>query len=431
MKNSTKMRKGIESYIRFLICFLIIFIAFRNILELLIGTSVKLIPDISIILLFILFVIYKKGKVEIKKYDIFIIAFLAIAFVNTVAIQKIGLYPYIYEVRSIMVYYILFFVIRNFEYSKKYQLILSKLLQNVTFVLFVLGVIEKISGKKILFPGSVSESILYADNFGRVYSMFFNPNTYGAFLVISFFIVLYFEGKTTLVYSIVTCTSLLLSMSRSSIIIFIAGIILYELADKKKGIIRKTNYWRILTIILIAGIIYTGCEKVTEIVTKTTETRMGESGSDILNNTSTVLDRVKELSDSEIIAKSNSDGRVFYLKTGLKIFKEYPVLGTGFGTYGSAASMNWEPPIYEKYGLQYGFYSDNEYIKDIVETGIVGVVLLILFCISILYDYRKNFFCIFMCLIIGWLGLFYNVLEVQIVAFLFWTVLGIEAKKIG
>ena len=417
---------GVEKFAKFLVLMLIVFIPARNVLELWLGTIIKIIPDVTILTLALLFFVYKKGRVKLRSYDYFIVLFLMIAFVNTVLIQKISVVTYIFEVRSIMVYYILFFVIREFEFEKEYMKMFTKLLRCITYVLFVFGVIEKLWDKMILFPYSVAETIIYADNYARVYSLFFNPNTYGAFLVISFFYVIHFEKeKKHMLYKVITIASLLLSMSRSSILILMIGLGVYAIMFRKNIVFSKALIIQVTIIILSALMIYTACETIVSI-----RHHSYENGGDDGEGTS-VLDRFSALKSEEIIEESNTDGRLFYLKTGLKVFKDYPVLGTGFGTYGSAASMNWEPPIYEKYQLKYGFYSDNEYIKDLVETGTVGVMCLLMFCVSLIYVYKNKYFSVFMCVVVAWFGLFYNVLEVQIVAFLFWTVLGIQGKKLG
>lgn len=448
MANMKNGQYIIEKYINCLLLFLAVFIPSRNVLELFLGTYVKSIPDILILGLAFLYFVYVKGRIKIKLYDVFIIVFLGVAFVNTIVFQQIDLYVYIFEIRSIMVYYALFFVIRNFEFKEDKMLLFAKVLRIVTYVLFVFGLIEKLGNKNILFPASVAESIIYADNYARVHSLFFNPNTYGAFLVLTFFIVIHYEkDKKLILYKMITMISLLLSMSRSSIIILGMGLIAYGLVFKRKELFKKELILQVVVIACVSLIAYAACEKATEYIQYAKELKaleeaeleenVAETNTDkkTSNNkntanvpkhkTTTVYDRMNDLKGEEILVQSNADGRLYFVKTGLKVFKDYPILGTGFGTYGSAASMGWEPPLYEEYGLPYGFYSDNEYIKDLVETGIIGVLLLIAFCVSILYSYRKNIFSIFFCIIIGWFGLFYNVLEVQIVAFLFWSILGV------
>ena len=75
----------------------------------------------------------------------------------------------------------------------------------------------------------------------------------------------------------------------------------------------------------------------------------------------TMFDRLKEMNSEEIVEQSNLVGRIFIVKTGIQIWKDNAILGTGFGTYGSGASMAWIPEIYEQYGIPAGCYSDNEY----------------------------------------------------------------------
>lgn len=475
---STKERVKIkyEFLMKGLLLFLLVFIPFRNILETLIGTYIKLIPDIAILLLILCFPVLYKEKIKIKSYDICFGLFLLVAFINTVFIQQIGITLYIFEVRSIIIYYLMFFVIRNFEFSSKYKLLLCKVIRYITYSLLVLGLVEKLSRKTVLFPKSVAESIIYEDNFARVYSMFFNPNTYGAFLVLSFFIVLYFEKKRLLMYKITVMVSLLLSMSRSSILLLIFLLVLYAVVIERKTILKnKIKVCGQALFVLLASLsFYTVCEYTADKVwiakqeknqeyTANTDAGVktdkeagsdagtaagsgtvtksdGEAASDVQaktgqvqtpakEKTTTVYDRIGELKTEEIVEKSQTDGRLFFLMKGIEIFKDHPILGTGFGTYGSAASMNWEPPIYEEYGLPYGFYADNEYIKDLVETGLIGVILFGAFLLSILYAYRTRHFAVLFCIAVGWFGLFYNVFEVQIVAYLLWLLLGIESKR--
>lgn len=454
-----------EFFMKGLLLLLLVFIPFRNVLETLAGTYIKLIPDISVLLLTLFFLVLYKEKITIKIYDICISLFLIIACINTVFIQQIDITIYIFEVRSIIVYYLLFFVIRNFKFSLEYKLFICKLIRYITYALFVLGIIEKLSRKTLLFPKDIAESIIYEDNFARVYSMFFNPNTYGAFLVLSFFIVIYFDKRALLLYKVVVIVSLLLSMSRSSILLLIFFLFIYLIAIERKRILenKKKVCGQTLLILLMSLLFYGMCEYATNKIWTMRQDKNDEYVADQnvgreLNNeyeeetgiksnlneksaaqenqntknsleTTTVYDRIGELKTDEIIKESRTDGRLFFLKKGFQIFKEYPILGTGFGTYGSAASMNWEPPIYEKYELPYGFYADNEYIKDLVETGLIGVMLFGTFLLSILYDYKSKGFVVVFCIAIFWFGLFYNVFEVQIVAYLLWLLLGMENRE--
>ena len=56
------------------------------------------------------------------------------------------------EVRSLAVYYILYVVIRNYKFEQNYILKICKCIRGLTYLLFVLGMIEMLSSKMLLFP---------------------------------------------------------------------------------------------------------------------------------------------------------------------------------------------------------------------------------------------------------------------------------------
>ena len=107
----------------------------------------------------------------------------------------------------------------------------------------------------------------------------------------------------------------------------------------------------------------------------------------------------------------------------LAVFRRRKI-GFIFQAFNLVSSINVWENIVLPIGLD-GKKVDKEYIKDIVETGSVGFLLLCLFLVSILYEQRKKPLNILICIMVGWFGLFYNVFEVQIVAFLLWGYLGV------
>ena len=419
MNKLEKLENITITYSKCLVLFLMCFIPFRNELELLLGTYIKVLPDMMILILLMGYVISQRGRVKIQLSDIIFCLFFLVALINTIFIKKISISIYIMEVRSLAVYYILYVVIRNYKFEQNYILKICKCIRGLTYLLFV---IEMLSSKMLLFPKSVAESIIYADNFSRMYGMFCNPNTYGAFLVLTFFFVIYHaKGEKLWVYKCIALASLFMTMSRSSLLIFIFVGILYilifrkELLENKKALILQ---------IIIVGLISIGIYMLS-VVGRESMVKYINAGTTAEEAETTMFDRLKEMNSEEIVEQSNLVGRIFIVKTGIQIWKDNAILGTGFGTYGSGASMAWIPEIYEQYGIPAGCYSDNEYIKDIVETGSVGFLLLCLFLVSILYEQRKKPLNILICIMVGWFGLFYNVFEVQIVAFLLWGYLGV------
>lgn len=422
-----------------LILFLCVFIPFRSPISDLTASAAKLIPDLLIIGLLIWYAIEIRFRFDFKIQDILFISYVGVSAVTTVFFNDVPLGILLMQIRSISVNYLIYFVVRNFNYGKKEFIMMVKVLQIVTYVLFAFAVVEKITSKSVLFSQEVAMGIIYPSNFARVYSLLYNPNTYGLFLSVAFFTSAYksfFLGiKNNIAFYIVSITSIFMSMSRSTLIIICVGIVVFlalllmsksAKKDWKRVIVRTvivvvavgviTNVLSIGTTIYYDNVINNN-EGVSEQLSTVAKDSMGLS----------TADRLSEMRDDEIYENSATNGRIFSVTTGLKIFRKYPIFGTGFGTYGSGASLNWNngkgPATYEEFGVFYPFYSDNEYIKVLVENGLVGALLFVAFLIFVLKASLKNSLKFFMCILMAWYGMFYNVMEIQVGTMLFWSIL--------
>ncbi len=500
MKLNWKKPKDLFEFAAFfLLVFLCAFIPLRNIGEYYFGTAIKLVPDVLILLLFVWHVLRVRFRLKFLPQDFLFLAFLLVAGINTVFVKHLGIGPFVFQVRALGIYYIFYFVLRNVRLEKGRLACVLRVLQGCVVLLSFFGVAEKIYSKSILFPKAWADEILYASNYARVYSFFNNPNTFGLFLTLVFFFSLFCHlqhGLRTnaLVYGVLL-GSLLLTMSRSSMIAIVLGSIgvfcylfvrrrelltwklllssaaallycfllyfgmiagVWAYAVGGAGILlylvvrfRKISPWRaslgIVAALLLTVVLYRGaldCAKAYMDYVKELEIQQSQGdgtsggGTGLLQNPVVqesikveANNRMENTLTEEERTHSAADGRFYSLKTGLKIFREHPVLGTGFGTYGSAASRNYDTYIDEQYDLPNSFYSDNEYIVVLVETGIVGTVLFALFLLSILWHYRRDYAKICACVLIGWFGLFYNIFEVQIGAMLFWVFLSLSSGK--
>ena len=482
-----------------ILVFLCAFIPLRNICEYYVGTAVKLVPDVLILLLFFWHVWRVRFRLKFLPQDFFFLVFLLVAGINTVFIKHLGIGPFVFQVRSLGIYYIFYFVIRNLRFEKRHLVIVLRVLQSCAVLLSLLGFVEKIYSKTLLFPAEWAKGIIFSSNYARVYSLLNNPNTFGLFLTLLFFfsVVCFFvyEIRTSvLVYGILVGT-LLLTMSRSSLIAFGIGtvFVLLYLFFKKRAVLslrfllvciaaflycffvyagiltgvlayavgalfvgayafsRCRNFLSLRRALAVAALLVIGvllyrgaldCAKAYVDYKNAEQAGQGEDAQpddktqDLLKNPvvqeSTKVEannRMENTLTEEERTHSAADGRFYSLKTGFQIFREYPVLGTGFGTYGSAASRNYNTYIDEQYDLSNNFYSDNEYIVVLVETGAVGTLLFALFLLSILWTYRRDYVKICACILIGWFGLFYNIFEVQIGAMLFWVFLSLQNGK--
>lgn len=400
-----------------------VFIPFRELISLYTFSFVKVIPDLCVLIALIAFLIYKKFWFKFDKVDIAFLAFLAFGFVTTVLFNHLEISRYILECRSIALYYILYFILKNIRISDEISQKVGRVLQYVVLIIVIFAIIEKVTYKELLFPEVWKNDIIYMNNYIRAYSFFNNPNSFAAFLIFAFIYIYQIFGnpwdKRNAPFTLLTFVGILISVSRSTIIllgVFLIGVAIlkkyYMLKKQKKGLFTKNT----LIIILLSFVCWGCIEGASKLYMEHISTNTYEG--DI-----TSIDRFNELVSNEIVENSSSDGRIYSIKTGLEVFDDHKIVGTGFGTYGSSASLMRGSPIYEEYDIREGFYSDNEYIVILVETGVIGSLIALAFIGTIIYDNKYDLFKILACVVFGGLGMFYNVLETQGLAFLFWMTL--------
>ncbi len=416
-----------------LMVFLSIFIPIRLPLADLTLSSIKAVPDALIVLLFVSYLIAARFRFQLLPQDGIFLAFAAVALVSTCVVNGYGIGRYIYQMRAIALMYVLYFVLRDVKLSQKQWIRIIQTLQVMTVILLLFAAIEKISFKLIAFSFDVAAGIYSPDNYARVYSLFYNPNTYGTFLV--FVLVLsvlkhrYWNDKTpSVVYGIIVA-QLYLSMSRSSIMILALGLVLllaWDIKERRfKGNLKRyaVNVLTcLLCTVILSGALNAGNRWFYNTYLTDAE---GEYALLLKSMEYSMSSRFGEFGQANMYDNSHNL-RIFFFQTGLKVWEEHPVVGTGFGTFGTSASLNYGSPLYAQYGLAENFYADDEYITILVETGAVGAALFGCFLLSILWQYRRNPFKIFFCLAFGWYGIFFNIFEVQIAALLFWTALSMD-----
>lgn len=438
-RECSPLLKKVTYYFMIFLCF---FIPLRSPIADLTFQSIKAIPDVIIVLLAFWYVISIRFRLRFKIYDIFFLAFLGAAFISTVFVNDVGLMPFIFQVRSIGIYYILFYIARDMHFETKQYIKLVKILQIVSLVLFAFAIIEKITSKTVLFPVELAESILSPTNFARVYSLLYNPNTFGLFIVLVLFASLcldfYCNTKTNIFIYISFGVSIFMSMSRSTLIILFVGlalILVQLIIDKKLAVAWKSLVKKAVIVVVSMTIIVGATNALSNLYyenvilksDKLSQQQQGQVGNSLGVSTG---DRLSEMGTSDMYVSSSVDGRIFSVTKSIEVFKDHPVLGAGFGTFGSAASMNYKPAIYDQYDIPFPFYSDIEYAKILAENGVVGVVLFAAFLLSILWFYRKDRYKILICITIGWFGCFFNIFEVQIGAAFLWMTLSFVESNI-
>ena len=423
---------NIDNIVSITLMLLIIFLPLLGLLETYISSYLKLIPDALVVTLFILVLITKKVNIFIKKVDLLFILFLTMGAISTF-INKYSLYTYLVQLRSITIYYFLYFILRNYVIKDRQIKKINITLKVITIILFIHSVIEIIFNKMILFPSIWASSIKYADNFTRSYGLFNNPNTLALFALMTYIFLDENDKQKDCLYKTMLITIVLLSMSRSTIIFFIAFILYKILFSKKKIKYKLLTYILpiIIGILTLLGVITLKNAinyKNDRQNTKDDNIQFSDTikENDTINN---VLDRFEEMTSTEIIESSKYNGRLYSINKGLEIFSDYPILGTGFGSYGSASSLINGSKIYNKYNIESNFYSDNEYIKVLVETGIIGFIIYIILYVYIMKDNKNN---LIICLIFFGYGLFLNNFEIKALCLMFYLILisNNKSKKI-
>ena len=138
---------------------------------------------------------------------------------------------------------------------------------------------------------------------------------------------------------------------------------------------------------------------------------------------------------------SSLDGRLWSINNGFNILSKYPIFGTGPGTYGGQLAINYSSPVYLQ-GIQNGYvplyFTDNQWLQLLVQTGIIGIILFILFCVQMFYQlvskYNKHGDMITLGILGGFVaflitGFFGNVLEFGAISVFMGILLGISLNE--
>lgn len=415
------MKKTIN-YTFLLTLFLAVFLPFREIISLYSSGFVKFLPDIFIWVAALVIVIRTRFRLNLKTFDFAFGGFILIGLISTL-LNSTSLLAFALQTRSIGTMYVFFYLLRNINLEKKQINIIVNALMGVVFILVGFALIEHIWNKTIFFPEVWASSILYASNFARVYSLMDNPNTFGFFLYMVTVAVYSFNRKNHrivhYIFYFVAFLGIVLSASRST---FLASLIFFALVIFNA--FKKKQWKNFFAIGICAVLAFCSLYPLNWVKNAVADSGSGSSGI-------AIVDRFEEMQSDEIITQSNGDGRLYMIKKGFEIFADHPIVGTGFGTYGSAGSRMVGSELYAKYGMREGLYSDNEYIKVIVETGILGVLMYAIFVLSLLKFCFESKYKVVALLSFLFIGMFYNVFEVQSVCFMLYFIVASMKKCVG
>lgn len=358
-----------------------------------ISPSLKMLGDLIIIAVFAKVVWTKLRQKEWKslfQLHIFEWAFILFCIVGAFSalLTGVGLGAIVFQLRAFLITFIVFYVVRRLEINKEDVL---KFLWTTFFMAILLclhGIVEKMSGRTLLLPDDWVLRSLSHNNRVRIYGLIDNPNVLAVYLSIAFMLTIYLKqllkGKHTILFNIGLVLMLgviTLTYSRGTWIGLVVGLVVYVVLTKQWG--RARN----ILIGLVAAVIIVNIP-----VTKATEYIKANGLLDDVPIPQEVdpdgmSDEARRIADSfemSTLELSKTTGRLFIVTKGFEIYKDHPVIGTGFATFGDSAAKGYSSPIYEDYGIENDIYSDNQYIQIIAQTGSVGVILFAVFLIGML-----------------------------------------------
>lgn len=450
-----------------LISFLIL--VFKELISTYISSIVTLFPTIFIFLYFIIKLL--KHSIKFKKYDYVFGIFLVFGLFSGFFHNQ---YPVavIYQVKSLGIYYLLYMIVRNTKFKQIQIEYMVKIMNGVTLLLILFSLIEILSEKTFLFPKEWADSIVYSDNYIRSYSLICNPNLYAFYLL--FVMIINFEfnkakysNKSLLIY-ILCILGIILSISRSAFICLLFVIFLFIFNFVKELKKNKENAKYICSIILVflvpvflSNLIYqfVNYNNIPIITSKgvnlqerlnigseaskpnrTTPKDPIDSNKEIENivkdnveNNDAIekqnfFTRMFDMVESKFVKESLGNGRLAVVAFGLENLKKDPIFGTGFSSFLTASSFLNPNSVVHNSNLK---YSDNQYIAILVETGLCGMLICMVFIVMFIKDMVINNkkISLIATIIFLFFGMFINVLEVQLISFVYFVFIGLEKEK--
>lgn len=407
---------------KYLVIILLMFLilVFKELISTYLSPFITLIPTI-IIFFWFLFCFFNK-KIKFKSYDLLYGIMIIIGIVSGIIMEQ-NIIAIIYQVKSLMCYYLFFVIMRSICLTDDDMSLILKIFNITTVFLVLFSIVEIIFNKSVLFPYSWASNIIYQDNYIRAYSLLNNPNLYGFFLI---YVLLYNYkyGKFNVVLYILILIGIILSISRSALICLSVIILTYLI-----NLIMRKNTKRVLYLILIVFVAIVST-KVIYCVRDINNSipQQDISSSDKENKVDDFEDRISVTFSSNFLNESLTNGRLAVILYGFKIFSKNQLIGTGFSSFFTASSF-LNPNLEDnKLGIA---YADNQYIALLVETGILGFIA---FCfafglLTLEHLKLKKYTLVLATFVIAFFGLFINCLEVQLISFLYFLYLSEPIKK--
>jgi O-antigen ligase len=377
---------------------------------------------------------------ELFSFHFFEWAFFFFCFIGAVSayLTGVSLGAIIFQLRAFIITYLLFYSVKRLQITKEEVRSFLWTTFVVAIIICLHGLVEKLSLRSWLLPEAWASLPLSATNKIRIYGLIGNPNVLAIYLSFVLFLGYYLRnfvaGKMRWLMNvslILFFGVFLFTFSRGTWIAVIFGLAIYLVLTKNWRLIKHAAFALITAILFIYFPVNIAVDLIEDSAFATEKERQKEESRANLGS------RLSETFDEDILDLSKSTGRLFFITKGFEVFADHPIIGTGFGTYGDSATKSYSSPIYEKYGIERDFYSDNQYIQIIVQTGAIGVLAFAAFIIGMLlylWKARKETALAPVLLVVLAATIpacmFYNIWENKTFTLYFFTLLGVVASNL-
>ena len=424
-------------YLKTNIYFLFVYYPIRPLISE-INSGLTFLGDIVIVVCFFVLVYYErkllKDRLSQLSYFLYFVLFLLVGSIMAI-LHDVSLLAIIMENRALAIMVLMTFIFISKIWDKKDFANILQLSVLIAFFISIHGIIEKVTSRTLLVPEAWTEWNLSIFNVGRVYGTLANPNVLAMYLLIVFFLSFLplLKGtrfaKVLPIFQVIILGVALLTASRGSFLAFAVGLLVFFILTRTYKLFLKIG---LVFVISLFFVYYPVNYVADQIQSNNLEEDVNENNEQTSTGPhSSFYERLLTMLSEETIQASTEWGRIYIVLKGLEVFKDHPLFGTGFGTFGDAATLSFSSPIYEEYQISEGIYADNQYIHILVSTGIVGTVLLIIFLVQMFrkilptINKGERIFFISFTLVLLVSCLYYNVLEDKTFMIYYFSILGV------
>lgn len=381
------------------------------------------------------------GKLfKFKNFEYAYFAFLAIGSISALIM---GTSPILIamQLRQFVVFYLVYYIVYRLGITRKDLVNLVWIFVWTSILVIIQAMAEKLSIRNFFLPIEWQQMALSAKNRVRIYGMLGNPNVLGIFLMFAFIAFYYAKNKLPEfnprymdILNVLLVGILVLTYSRGTWGGFLVAAIAFLIMTRKLSILIDFVKYTVLAMILVVlplNLMTNFIEKTDIGSEKVTNIQQFDVGGE-----SGFRDRIGSTFSEDTVTGSQSSGRLFIVKTGFEVFKDHPIIGTGFATFGDSTTLSNGSPLYERYGIGHNFYSDNQYIQIIVQTGVLGVIAFAAFLLTMLWRFGKKhkesyLYSLTASILLGayFMGLVYNLWESDIFGLAFFALLAAASRR--